>query len=280
MTDTKNETGADAFLQRMKNIFKDDGFVQDTDDRMLRMLTEYIKPFEQFEEAGISDTIVVFGSARIPSPEAAQEALAKAERESGDVATARRDVENARYYDAARKLSYRLTEWARSIDGTGNRFVVCSGGGPGIMEAANRGAAEAGGPTMGLNISLPHEQKGNDFITDELLYEFHYFFMRKFWFVYLAKAVVIFPGGFGTMDELCEVLTLDQTGKLDNPLPVVLFGTDYWDRVLNLDAMIAAGTIRKEDLSNCLKTDSLDEAYGFLVRELSERALDRPGGDL
>lgn len=272
--------GAETLLRRLEDIFRDDGFLKDADDRMLRMLSEYLKPLEQFESAGISDTIVMFGSARILSPEAAAEALDKAAQGDGDPAIAQRDVDNARYYDAARTLSRRLTEWAKSLDGGGKRFVVCSGGGPGIMEAANRGATEAGGPTMGLNITLPFEQKDNPFLEDEYSFRFHYFFMRKFWFVYLAKAVVIFPGGFGTMDELFEVLTLDQTGKLANPLPVVMFGADYWDRVLNLEAMIDAGTIREEDLSSCLKTDSLDEAYDFLVHELSARAVDRPGGDL
>ncbi|NQV44800.1 MAG: LOG family protein [Rhodospirillales bacterium] len=254
--------------------------LKSADERLRRMIAEFTKPHEVFENAGVSDTLVMFGSARFLSPEQAEEALATAEENGGDLAIARRDLDNSRYYEAARTLSRRLTEWAKSVNGGEKRFVVCSGGGPGIMEAANRGATDAGGPSIGLNITLPHEQNENAFITKDLSLTFHYFFMRKFWFVYLAKAVIIFPGGFGTMDELFEVLTLDQTGKLAHPLPVVLFGMDYWGRVLNLDAMIEAGTIREEDLALCLKTDSVDEAFDFLIKELSDRAIERPGGDL
>lgn len=264
----------------MFEAYKNMDFLESPDGRILRMLAEYLEPQARFDNAGVSDTIVVFGSARTLSPEQAEKALASAEKAGRGVHIARRDVENARYYEAARTLSRRLTEWAKTIDDTKNRFVICSGGGPGIMEAANRGAADAGGITIGLNITLPHEQHDNPFITDGLAVKFRYFFMRKFWFVYLAKAVIIFPGGFGTMDELFEVLTLDQTGKLEHPVPIVLFGGDYWDKVLDLDAMIEMGTIGKDDLSLCLKTNSVDEAFDFLVRELSTRALEHPGGDL
>jgi len=260
--------------------YKDIDFLESADARVLRILAEYLEPQMRFDRAGVSDTIVVFGSARTLSPEKAHEALALAEQAGGDLQAAQRGVENSRYYEAARTLSCRLTEWAKTINGGKNRFAICSGGGPGIMEAANRGAADAGGPTIGLNITLPHEQYENPYISDELTFKFHYFFMRKFWFAYLAKAVIIFPGGFGTMDELFEVLTLDQTGKLANPLPVVLFGEDYWDKVLNLDAMIEMGTIGADDLSLCLKTSSVDEAFDFLVQELSTRAVERPGGNL
>lgn len=258
--------------------------LKDADDRLRRICAEFTEPREIFENANVSDTLVMFGSARFLSPEQAEKALAAAEQNGGesgaDLVIARRDLNNSRYYEAARTLSCRLTEWAKTVNGGQKRFVVCSGGGPGIMEAANRGAADAGGPSIGLNITLPHEQNENTFITEDLSLKFHYFFMRKFWFVYLAKAVIIFPGGFGTMDELFEVLTLDQTGKLAHPLPVVLFGMDYWDRVLNLDVMIETGTIREEDLALCLKTDSVDEAFDFLIKELSDRAVARPGGDL
>ncbi len=264
----------------MVEAYRSVDFLESADGRVLRMLAEYLEPQTRFDNAGVSDTIVVFGSARTLSPEVAGEALARAEKTGRNVHTARRDVENARYYEAARTLSRRLTEWAKTIDGAQNRFVICSGGGPGIMEAANRGAADVDGVTIGLNITLPHEQHENPFITDELAFKFRYFFMRKFWFVYLAKAVIIFPGGFGTMDELFEVLTLDQTGKLEHPLPIVLFGGDYWDKVLNLDAMIEMGTIGESDLTLCLKTNSVDEAFDFLVRELSARAVERPGGNL
>lgn len=264
----------------LEEAYKDMGFLESDDGRALRFLAEYMEPNARFDEMGVSDTIVVFGSARIPSPEQAQEALDRARAGDGDLAVAERNVENARYYEAARTLARRLTEWAKIVDGPKNRFVVCSGGGPGIMEAANRGAADAGGINIGLNITLPHEQHENPYVTDELAFKFRYFFMRKFWFVYLAKAVIIFPGGFGTMDELFEVLTLDQTGKLDHPLPIVLFGSDYWDKVLNMDAMVDAGTISADDLALFFKTDSVNDAYDFLVRELSHRAVHRPGGDL
>jgi len=264
----------------LEEAYKDIDFLESDNGRALRMLAEYMEPNTRFSEMGVSDTIVVFGSARIPSPEQAQDSLKKANAGDGDLAMAQRDVKNARYYTAARTLSRRLTEWARNVDGPQARFVICSGGGPGIMEAANRGAADAGGINIGLNIRLPHEQHENPYVTDELSFKFHYFFMRKFWFVYLAKAVIIFPGGFGTMDELFEVLTLDQTGKLAHPLPIVLFGSEYWNDVVNLDAMVTAGTIDANDLALCLRTDSIDEAYDFLVRELSERALPCPGGNL
>ena len=264
----------------MVEAYNNADFLGSADGRMLRMLAEYLEPMKRFEKEGVSDTIVVFGSARTRSREDAQLALNVAEKSGEGVTRAQRDLENSRYYEAARTLSHRLTEWAINVNGPENRFVICSGGGPGIMEAANRGASEAGGPTIGLNITLPHEQHENPFLTDDLSFKFHYFFMRKFWFVYLAKAVIIFPGGFGTMDELFEVLTLDQTGKLAHPLPIVLFGDAYWDKVLDMDAMIEMGTIGEDDLAHFLKTSSVDEAFDFLVRELTATALEHPGGDL
>jgi uncharacterized protein (TIGR00730 family) len=163
---------------------------------------------------------------------------------------------------------------------TGRRFVVCTGGGPGIMEAANRGASDANGLNIGLNISIPISQSENPYVTRHLSFEFHYFFMRKFWFVYLAKALIVFPGGFGTIDELFEVVTLDQTEKLTKPLPIVLYGDEYWRDVVNFDAMVARGTIAAEDVSLMYRTDSIDDAYDFVVRELTERALPFPGGVL
>lgn len=276
--DTENEPHASD--RQIVEAYKDVDFLKSADARVLRILAEYLEPQMRFDGSGVSDTIVVFGSARTLSPEQAEQALADARQSGGDLQTAQRDVENSRYYEDARTLSRRLTEWAKPLNGGKNRFAICSGGGPGIMEAANRGAADAGGPSIGLNITLPHEQYENPYITDELTFRFHYFFMRKFWFIYLAKAVVIFPGGFGTMDELFEVLTLDQTGKLEHPLPIVLFGEDYWDKVLNLEAMIEMRTIGEDDLSLCLKTSSVDDAFDFLVRELSEKAVERPGGGL
>lgn len=195
-----------------------------------------------------------------------------------------KDAEKAlvlsRYYEDARELARRLTEWSKALEADGRRFVVCTGGGPGIMEAANRGASEAKGLNVGLNISLPHEQDPNPYITRHLSFDFHYFFMRKFWFVYLAKAVIIFPGGLGTLDEFFEVLTLDQTGKLSKPIKTVLFGTDYWDKVIDLDAMMEFGTVGPRDLDELVRTNSVDEAFDIITRELTENALDHPGGIL
>ncbi|HRK95669.1 MAG TPA: TIGR00730 family Rossman fold protein, partial [Rhodospirillales bacterium] len=184
----------------------------------------------------------------------------------------------ARYYEDCRELARRLTEWSKGLEEKSRRFVVCTGGGPGIMEAANRGASEAKGLNIGLSISIPNEQCGNAYVTRNLGFEFHYFFMRKFWFVYLAKALVAFPGGFGTLDEVFEVLTLVQTGKLRKRLPIVLYGTAFWDAVLNLDALVEFGTISAKDLALFHRADSVDDAFAFITRELTENALALPGG--
>jgi hypothetical protein len=246
--------------------------------RPLRILAEYLHPDSVFEHLRISDTIVFFGSARIVSREEAGAALEDARRTGGDVAKAERALELSRYYEDCRELARRVTEWSKGLEEKRRRFVVCTGGGPGIMEAANRGASEAKGINIGLGISLPREMHGNAWITRQLRFEFHYFFMRKFWFIYLAKALVAFPGGFGTLDEFFEVMTMVQTGKLRKRLPIVLFGTPYWDDVLNLDALVRHGTIDAEDLELFHKTDSVDEAFDFITRELTEAALATPGG--
>ncbi len=205
-------------------------------------MTEYLEPLRRFREHRIQDTVVFFGSARVHSYEAARRGLSRARRRGAPISTRvldrwRRAVEWSRYYEDAREVARLLTEWALTFGGPPHRFVVCSGGGPGIMEAANRGAAEAGGKTIGLNIQLPHEQRLNRFVTPGLGFNFRYFFMRKFWFAYLAKALVIFPGGFGTLDELFEILTLAQTKQLTPELTVILYGPDYWQEVLNLGPM-------------------------------------------
>ena len=210
----------------------------------------------------------------------AEARLAEARVAGTDTARAERAVAMSRYYEDARTLAKRLTKWSKELADTSRRFLICTGGGPGIVEAANRGASEAGGINIGFNISLPHEQIDNPYITRELNFEFHYFFMRKFWFLYLAKALVVFPGGFGTMDELFETLTLVQTGKLRKPLPVVLYGADYWSEVVNLEAMVKWGTISAEDVNLFHTTDSVDDAYAFITSELEAKALDRPGGEL
>jgi len=252
-------------------------FMGSRDARPLRMLAEYLHPESRFEDMRISDTIVFFGSARTLSREKALIALEAAREHGGDLARAERDLEMSRYYEECRELARRITEWSKSLEQKKRRFVVCTGGGPGIMEAANRGASEAKGINVGLGISLPFEQHGNEWITRQLQFEFHYFFMRKFWFVYLAKALVAFPGGFGTLDEFFEVMTLVQTGKLRKKMPIVLYGTTFWDEVVNLDALVRFGTIDAADLNLFHKTDSVDEAFEFITGELTEKGLPLPG---
>src|SRR5690242_11808980 len=237
--------------------YTDTEFLDSEEARPLRILAEYLEPLRRFKQQNIQDTVVFFGSARIHSRERAEEALERLERRFGARAGAERDallargrkgVEWSRYYEEARELARLVTEWSKSLASEHHRFVVTSGGGPGIMEAANRGAHEAGGKTIGLNIRLPFEQGANPYITDGLHFEFHYFFMRKFWFAYLAKALVIFPGGFGTCDELFEILTLVQTDKLSKQIQVILYGSQYWDQVLDLKPMARWGAIAEKDL--------------------------------
>jgi uncharacterized protein (TIGR00730 family) len=184
------------------------------------------------------------------------------------------------YYQAARELAFRLTQWSKAIDREERRFVVCTGGGPGIMEAANRGAADAKGLNVGLTISIPTEGFDNPWVTRELAFHFHYFFMRKFWFAYLAKAVIVFPGGYGTLDELFELLTLVQTQKLRKPMPIVLFGTAYWREVVDFDARVRHGTIGAGDVELVHRTDSVDDAYEWIVLQLAEKAIGQPGPSL
>jgi uncharacterized protein (TIGR00730 family) len=259
--------------------YKNQTFLNSPDARILRIMSEYLEPESRFRELRIKDTIVFFGSARIPSREQAEAEVAAAERGEGDLSLSRTRLSMSRYYEDARLLARRLTEWSKSLEGTDRRFVICSGGGPGIMEAANRGASEAKGENIGLNISLPFEQSNNRYITRRLSFEFHYFFMRKFWFSYLAKAMVVFPGGFGTFDEFMEVVTLCQTFKIKKRLPIVLYGMEYWDRVLSFEPMISFGTIGPEDLDLFLRTDSIDEAFNYIVRELEQYALKKPSSD-
>ena len=254
--------------------------MESPDARALRIMAEYLEPEKRFADLEVKDTIVFFGSARTLSREAAEAGLAAAEKGKGDVEEARSRMEMSRYYEDTRELANRLTLWSKGLTDTGRRFVVCSGGGPGIMEAANRGASEAKGVNIGLKISIPFEQTPNPYITRLLTFEFHYFFMRKFWFAYFAKAMIVMPGGFGTIDELMEILTLMQTLKIKKHLPIVLFGTEFWDQVLNLDAMVEYGTIDRDDLALVFRTDSVDEAFDFITSELTEHALAEPGGAL
>jgi hypothetical protein len=267
-------------LAKTEKAYENAAFMTSRAARPLRLLAEYLQPEARFESFGISDTIVFFGSARIRSRDETTAALQRlrADPAGGDLAAAEQAVTMSRYYEDCRELARRLTEWSKGLEEKRRRFVVCTGGGPGIMEAANRGASEAKGLNIGLTISLPNEQKGNGYITRHLCFEFHYFFMRKFWFVYLAKALVAFPGGFGTLDEFFEVMTLVQTGKLRKRMPIVLFGTEFWDGVMNLSALVRFGTISAADLRLFHRTDSVDDAFSFITRELTETALASPGG--
>jgi uncharacterized protein (TIGR00730 family) len=237
--------------------YREEAFLQSPESRPLRILSEYLWPLAHFQEEAIQDTVVFFGSARID--------------EDGPL---------SRYYNEARELARLVTEWSMSRSqnspgsGKPHRFVVCSGGGPGIMEAANRGASDAGGKTIGLNIGLPFEQRPNPYITPELSFEFHYFFMRKFWFAYLAKALVVFPGGFGTIDELSEILTLAQTKKLESKILIVLYGSAFWHEVLNFEALLKYGVISPEDLDLFEFADTPEAALKVLQRDLTSYYLD------
>ena len=249
-----------------------------TEARPIRLLAEYLDPLRRFKAQNIQDTVVFFGSARVLSRTLAQRNLTRLEkttiRDQSDYKAAlkrsRKALEWSRYYEDARELARLLTRWSMSLESERHRFVVCSGGGPGIMEAANRGAKEAGGKSVGLNIRLPFEQAPNRYITKDLVFNFHYFFMRKFWFAYLAKALVIFPGGFGTIDEMFEILTLAQTRKLSKKLLVILYGSDYWNDVLHLDPLADWGAINEEDLNLLCHVDSVDGAFAELKRHLTK----------
>jgi len=253
-------------------------FLESAEARPIRILSEYLEPLQRFKDQKIQDTVVFFGSARVDSRERAERALATLrargvrnanEQYEAELTRSRRHVEWAKYYEEARELARLLTSWSLTLQTENHRFVVTSGGGPGIMEAANRGAREAGGKTIGLNIRLPFEQGANPYITDGLHFEFHYFFMRKFWFAYLAKALVIFPGGFGTCDELFEILTLVQTDKLSKRIGVILYGRDFWDEVLDFKPFIEWGAIAESDMDLIHFADTPGEAFERLREHLT-----------
>jgi uncharacterized protein (TIGR00730 family) len=277
--------------------YENPAFLNSADGRLIRVISEYLEPLARFRREQIQDTVVFFGSARFRGRDEADHALelldntgstrpapseeqpAKAtEIAAGEATDLQRKravaaVEMARYYEDARRLAQLLTRWARKIPSRKYRFVVTSGGGPGIMEAANRGAREAGGKTIGLNIALPFEQAPNRYITPSLNFEFHYFFMRKLWFAYLSKALVVFPGGFGTLDEMFEILTLAQTKKLAKKITVVVYGKEYWSKVLNFDALVDAGAISPKDIELFQFADTPEEAFELLRRGLTENYL-------
>ena len=255
--------------------YKNLDFLNSAPARHIRILCEYEETRQRFLKHGVHNTIVMFGSARTLPGDVATEQLRAAEAavEAGEdgaaaaLARAQHLHGMSRYYDGARELSKKITEWSMKRP-SGRRYKVCTGGGPGIMEAGNRGAHDAGGESVGLGISLPFEPGVNDYCTPDLSFEFHYFFTRKLWFLYPAKAVIFFPGGFGTMDELFETLTLVQTKKIKRPLPLLLFGSDYWDRVLDLGEMVDAGTISGADPDLLHRSDDVDEAFSWLVQQL------------
>jgi len=262
---------SDGHSKRAPLAYENEQFINSPDGRILRILSEYNEPLARFRREQIQDTVVFFGSARFHSRMITEQNLVALSdlQLSNDQQELRKKralaaVDMARYYEEARRLAFLLSEWSVQIPARRRRFVVTTGGGPGIMEAANLGAKEAGAKTVGLNIHLPFEQTPNPYITPSLNFEFHYFFMRKFWFAYLAKALVIFPGGFGTLDELFEILTLAQTQKLAKKILVVIYGSEYWNRMINFQTMLDAGTISPEDLELFKIVDSPEEGFEFL----------------
>jgi len=264
--------------RRLVKAYTNQKFLNSADARTIRMLAEYLEPLQRLRKYKIKDTVVFYGSARLLPIDVARnhrDVLKRQLQRQPTQGSLRKQlqafehaVHMAHYYEAARELARRLTQWAMGLE-EDKRFIICSGGGPGIMEAANRGAAEAGGESIGMNISLPFEQYANPYITDRLSFEFHYFFMRKFWFVYLAKALVVFPGGYGTMDELFELLTLVQTRKVRKNLCIVIYGKKYWQSIINFDKMVEWGVIDDEDLNLFHLVDDVDTAFDTLKKHFT-----------
>jgi uncharacterized protein (TIGR00730 family) len=266
-------------VKKAPKAYNDKEFLNSPQARSIRILAEYIEPQTRFWKQKVKDTIVFYGSARIPSKAAANKAIRELKKYKNPskkrIEAAEIDLEMSRYYEDTVRLSKLITEWSMKQN-PGNRFVVCSGGGPGIMEASNKGAKLAGGKSIGLNISLPFEQTPNQYITPALNFEFHYFFMRKFWFDYLAKALVIMPGGFGTMDELFEVLTLVQTKKIKKKMPVVIYDHKFWDKLINFNEFLRVRLVNKEDLKLFYVADTVEDAFEYLKTELSKIYLQKP----
>ncbi len=271
-------------LKKAPKAYRDTKFINSPSARPVRILTEYLEPQDRLIKSNIKDTIVFFGSARIIPLSQAKKNLDDIKKKLKSIANknskdyseniklqsyAEKELEMARYYEDTEELAYRLTRWSKDLK-KGNKFVICSGGGPGIMEAANKGAQRAKGLSIGFNISLPFEQFPNKYITPNLNFEFHYFFMRKFWFAYLAKALVVMPGGFGTLDELMELLTLVQTEKLMKKMPILMFGKKFWGKVINLEALAEYRVISYNDLKLIKFVDTVDEAFEYLKKELGK----------
>lgn len=262
--------------------YENEKFLSSADARTLRILAEYFEPQARFRKNKIVDTIVFFGSARLRALESTQSDLdvfktmdPKHDKFAQKLRVAQHAVEMSRYYEDAVELSKKITEWTMSLKTFSNRFIICTGGGPGIMEAANKGAKLAGGPSIGLNISIPFEQFVNQYVSRDLSFEFHYFFMRKFWFAYLAKALIIFPGGFGTMDELFEILTLIQTEKIKKKLLIIIYDEKYWKKVINFDALADYGVISPQDMDLMHFCNRVDDAFLLLKRHFEENYLSK-----
>ncbi len=267
-------------LSKPMKAYENLEFLNSSDARIIRMLAEFIEPQSKFRKHKIIDTIVFFGSARLKSR---KDSLAeynkfkvmnpKTPTFAENLRFAQRQLEMSKYYEDAVELSKRLTEWSLNLGTHSNRFIICTGGGPGIMEAANKGAKSAGGISVGLNISIPFEQFVNKYVTKDLSFEFHYFFMRKFWFAYLAKCLIVFPGGFGTMDEMFELLTLQQTGKIKKKMLLVVYDEKYWKQVLNFDALTDHGVINKEDVEFLSFCSTVDQAFNLITKHFEKHYL-------
>lgn len=255
-----NRTTKKTVFKKPEKAYKNLDFLNSRDARALRILAEYLHPKAQFLSQGLQNTIVVFGSARAPAPEDVEQIKAANPKDPR--------LKLTRYYEQTVELTNRLTQWSLGLDVKEQPFVVCTGAGPGVMMAANRGAHEAGGKNAGLGISLPNESVVNPYVTPELHFEFHYFFTRKFWFSYFAKALIIMPGGFGTLDELFEILTLIQTKKIKRTLPIVLFGKEFWNKLINFETLVEFGTISPEDLNLFHLSDQVEDAFQFITSNL------------
>ncbi|MDR3665415.1 MAG: TIGR00730 family Rossman fold protein [Ignavibacteriaceae bacterium] len=265
----------------LQKAYENEEFLNSADARILRILAEFLEPQGKFKKLNVADTIVFFGSARLLPKDQALKALKKfntldPKRTKGfaeKLRAAQHAVLMSNYYEDAVKLSKRLTEWSLGLNSPSNRFIICTGGGPGIMEAANKGANLAGGLSVGLNISIPFEQFVNKYVSPDLSFEFHYFFMRKFWFAYLAKALIVFPGGFGTMDEFFEIMTLVQTGKIKKKLLMVVYDEKYWRSIINLENLHNNGMINKEDLNLFSFCNTVDEAFNLITKHFEDNYL-------
>ncbi len=267
-------------IVKVTKAYKNLEFLNSSNARTVRMLAEYYEPKSRLEKNNIQDTIVFFGSARLKSRKESLEILrekqalfVKKKAKSSVVKQAEKQLEMSRYYEEADELAKKLTVWSRNLPTDKRRFTICSGGGPGIMEAANKGAKKGGGPSIGFNISIPFEQYVNPYVDPENTFEFHYFFMRKFWFAYLAKALVVFPGGFGTLDELMEVLTLVQTRKIKKDMKIIIYDEIFWKEIVNFEALIDHGVISKGDMKLFTFCNNVEQAYNEITGYLTKNPL-------